>query len=191
MNCQDCQNAICELMEADGDLPSQPAIEQHLAECPACRDFHAAWPALDTSLAHRFMEVPLPAEFKASLFAKLPALEPRPTPAALAARRKKLEQEYREALASLNKRYLIPQVPGVLRVAILTAGGSFAGVALAGIILSLPFSDAAAPPAFAALIAQGLCSAIGLTVGILSLRRTWRHSLRSVLPPSLRRFAAL
>lgn len=173
MNCDDCQNRISELLDAGPSAPLDPVAEQHLADCPACREFRDASAALDAQLVHHTPSAVLPADFKTTLLARLPVPRVRLTPAEIAARRAQLEFEYREALAALDRRYLVPHAATILRLLPVAAAWVFGGLLLVAVMDSLPaaiedaFGQAAAVWTIALLSGGG-----GLAAAFYSLRRT-------------------
>ena len=180
MNCDDCQNRICQSLDAGQGIRPDPAVEQHLAECPLCREFHQAWAALDAKLIGCAVKTTLPADFKATLLARLPAPQPRLTPAEIAARRAQFEAEYLAAMAALDRAYLFPRPATMLRILAVAGVCVLLGLLLAVLMRALPllietgWSQAGANPT------MRLCGIIGLAAAVYGLRRAWRPVLRGL-----------
>ena len=127
MNCDDYQRRICERLDAGESPLTEVVLEMHLTGCPGCRAFHQAWAGLDAQLTQPTAPAALPADFKTTLLARLPAPRPRLTPAEVAALRAQYEREYRAAMALSPGRYLFLHPAKMLRslapaVAIALAG---------------------------------------------------------------------
>ena len=174
MNCDDCQSRICELLDADRSALLDPRVEQHVAECESCRDFLDTWPALDAQLARHAAEDVLPADFKTTLLAKLPAPRRRLTPAEIEERRERFEREYHEAIAALRRRYLFPHSATVLRMMALAGAYAFAGILLAEAMRVLPaLIEVVVSQAATAQTVQRVGWIVGGVAMIYGLRRTW------------------
>lgn len=117
MNCPDCQRRICDLLDAGQPLAPEDEVAGHLAECPACREFQETWAGLDPLLAGHAARPALPANFKTTLLARLPAAPRRVTPAEIPALRARFAREHRAALASLHW----GGTPGLVRRALIIA----------------------------------------------------------------------
>lgn len=180
MNCDDCQSRICESLDAGQSTRPDPAVEQHLAECPVCREFHDAWAALDVHLIRRAVKTSLPADFKATLLARLPAPQTRLTPAEIAARRAQFEAEYRAAMAALDRAYLFPRPATMLRVLAVAGACALVGLLLAALMRALPLVIEAALNRAGAHPTMLLCGIIGVAAALYGLRRAWRPALRGL-----------
>ena len=67
MSCREIEELILESMDAPADVGERQALETHLAECGACRQFHQAQLSLDVSLAARYAAPELRSEFDRAL----------------------------------------------------------------------------------------------------------------------------
>lgn len=126
MNCDDCQRQLSEALDA-APATAAPAVQAHLAGCPDCRAFREAVSVLDARLTVRAAPV-LPADFKATLLARLPPPSRRPVPAEVREIRTQCEREHHAVLAGLWRRSFLLS-PGRL-TALLTvlAGGLIAAL---------------------------------------------------------------
>ena len=182
MNCDDCQSRICELLDACRSALHDSRVEQHLAECESCRDFLDTWPALDAQLARHAAEDALPADFKATLLAKLPALRRRLTPAEIEERRERFEREYHQALAALRRRYLFPHSATVLRLMALAGAYAFAGILLAEAMRVPPaLIEVVVSRAATAQTVQLVGWIVGAAAMLYGLHRTWPPAKRRLL----------
>lgn len=175
MDCDECQSRSSGLLDAGQDSRRDPAVEQHLAACPACREFRDTWAVIDVQLTRQAATV-LPADFKATLLARLPASRPRLTPAEVAARRAQFEQEHLAALARLHCRHLFLRPGHLLRLFAVAAGFALAGMLLPGVARALvgvvgwAFGGAASGWSLPVL-----GGATGLIAVLYGLHRAWRQ----------------
>lgn len=130
MNCDDCQNWICASLEQSPSIAPDEIVEQHLATCPACREFHQQWTSLDSQLIQRSAKAVLPEGFNTRLFAKLPAQPPRLSPAEIAQRRTQFDREYRDAVAALRPGIFGLQSRSSIRLLIVAGISVMAGILL-------------------------------------------------------------
>jgi predicted anti-sigma-YlaC factor YlaD len=180
MNCDDCQSRICELLDAGQSTRPDPAVERHLAECPVCREFHQTWAALDAKLIGRAIKTSLPADFKATLLARLPEPQARLTPAEIAARRAQFEAEYRASMVALDRAYLFPRPATMLRILVVAGVCALLGLVLVVLMGALPLLIDTALSQSGANPTMRLCGIIGLAAALYGLRRAWRPALRGV-----------
>jgi predicted anti-sigma-YlaC factor YlaD len=188
MNCDDCQNRICESLDAGQSTRPDPAVDQHLSECLACREFHNAWAVLDAQLIRRAAKTTLPADFKETLLARLPAPQTRLTQAEIAARRAQFEAEYRAAMAALDRAYLFPRPATMLRILAVAGVCVLLGLLLAVLMRTLPLLIETALSQAGANPTTRLCGIIGLAAALYGLRRAWRPALRGLPLWWFRRF---
>jgi hypothetical protein len=122
MNCDACQNHLCEQLDSgpDDSLPADAG--EHLSGCPACRQFQRTLRALDAQLSHSASRATLPADFAANVLARLPRAKPRLSPAEIAERKARYEREHRAAMLASDWSRPFRQAAVWLRLA------SFAGL---------------------------------------------------------------
>ena len=182
MNCDDCQSRICELLDPGQSARHDPAVELHLADCPACREFRDTWAALDAQLTRQVVAAALPADFKTTLLARLPAPQPRLTPAEIATRREQLEREYRDAVTALKRRHLFPNPVMIPRLLAVAGTCALAGVVLPEATRVLPAAvEVALGPAGVAQAMPLLGLVIGMAAALYGLRRLLRRQTRWLL----------
>lgn len=168
MNCDDCQRQLSEQLDAR-PATAAPAVEAHLAGCPACRAFRAVVAALDARLAGQAVPV-LPADFKATLLAGLPPPHRRLSPAEVRARRARCEREHQAALEGLWRRSFLltrGRLTALLNVAV---GGLIAALLAPGVGRML---EAAGGANYGAVTGAG--GALGLAAVVFGLHRARRQ----------------
>lgn len=121
MNCESCQNQICDALDQGEAAKLDALAAKHLAACPVCREFFQVIAAVDEQLIGQARRAVLPSDFQKTLMARLPARQTKISPEELAARRLQCEREYREALRALDRRFLMPPADLILRL--LTVAG--------------------------------------------------------------------
>ena len=181
MNCDDCQERMSELLDAGQGIRQDAAVEHHLAGCLPCREFHDALAALDSQLTHQAARAVLPTDFKATLLARLPAPQPLLSPAEVGARREQLGREHREALAALQRRYLLLDAATLLRLAAIAGGFIVAAVLLNALVRTLPGAIGTVLGETEAVV-KTLALSLGLSLAavLFGLSRVWRPLRRWV-----------
>jgi hypothetical protein len=136
MNCQTCQERICEQLDRDAERLT-PEAQTHVEACGACREFQESWSTLDARLVTHAARVELPGNFASTLLSRLPQpsspVRVQLSAGELAARRRELEREFRAAEARLGHSYGVPQAALSLRWTAIVAvfGAASWGVARA------------------------------------------------------------
>lgn len=130
MNCDHCQRRIGEMLDADAGFDL--ALERHLESCRDCRDFRETLFALEAQLVTA-PRPSLPADFKATLLAALPAGPERLLPGEVAELRARLVREHQEAVSALRRQYLLADPQTLLRFLAIACWVFLAGAALLGL----------------------------------------------------------
>ena len=172
MNCDDCQSQICDLLDVGQNTHPDAVLELHLAGCPSCREFHAAWTGLDAQLSHLVTKAALPADFKTTLMSRLPEPRPRLLPAEVAALRAQYEREYRAAMDLTLGRYLFCHPAKLLRLVALAGGIVSAGLLLPGVLRELLAVARAALREDATMFL--LCLSVSLAALLYAALHAWR-----------------
>lgn len=180
MNCEKCQNWICEAADATGAI--NPEAELHLTGCPACREFQIGSAQLDSDLMAQAVKATLPGDFKASLLAKLPEMQPRLLPGEIAEQRAQYEREYQAAINALKHRYFIPHTATVI-------GGLLLILALVQIAFSLnrtaqtwlPMMERATNQVTASWMGIVLCLVVSMSIVALGVYYTLNPMLRAIV----------
>jgi anti-sigma factor RsiW len=103
MACPEFEDRLIEWHDRSLDAAGQAAVEQHLAVCPACRQYAAGLADLDCAFAAALRHARLSSGFKARLLRRIERDPRLPSAAELAVRRRQLEAEYEAAAAELKR----------------------------------------------------------------------------------------
>ncbi len=112
--CTRCQDHLFAIEDPSAPLPDD--LADHLMDCPSCRRVRDDLAHLDEALTfHAAAQSEVPADFKASLLAKLPPPPERITPAQAAYERVASARRHQETVTKLERRYLIPHFRSIPR----------------------------------------------------------------------------
>lgn len=114
LTCTRCQDHLFAIDDPSSPLPDD--VAEHLLDCADCRQVRDDLAHLDEALTfHAAAQPEVPADFKASLLAKLPPPPERITPAQAAYERVDSARRHQETVAKLERRYLIPHFRSIPR----------------------------------------------------------------------------
>lgn len=107
MTCIQCQDHLFEVADLNASL--EPEVTVHLQGCATCREVRENLSRVDEALTyHTAAQAELPADFKASLMARLPPIPERIMPSQVAHERMEAIRQHHQAVAALERQYLLP-----------------------------------------------------------------------------------
>ncbi len=119
MTCERCEDHLFTLDDPAAPLP--PEVTEHLLTCAACTRLRQELAHIDETLTfHAAAQSDVPADFKTTLLARIPALPERLPPSLAASERLESTQRHQRAVTALERRYLLPHfkiLPGFLTLA--------------------------------------------------------------------------
>ncbi len=119
MTCERCEEHLFTTEDPTAPLP--PEVTEHLLTCAACTRLRQELAHLDETLTfHAAAQSDVPPDFKASLLARIPPPPERLPPSLAASERLESMQRHQQAVAALERRYLLPHfriLPGFLTLA--------------------------------------------------------------------------